>query len=144
MKFVIIAILFIVVGMWLKSRASPGGSHKSPRVDLKKKLQEKKRSSATSIHNPYHAVSIHQDARACPSALDMGNRRFLAADAPIIPLAECTSPHCDCKYAHHKDRRRDDGDRRTIGSGLHLQSDREERRRGLGRRVDDLDNYALT
>ena len=143
MKFVIIAILFIVVGMWLKSRVSPGDSRKSSRVDLKKKLQEKKRLSATSIHNPYHAVSIHQDVHACPSALDMGNRRFLAADAPIIPLSKCTSPHCDCTYVHHKDRRRDVGDRRALSSGPHVQSDREERRRDLGRRADDLENYAL-
>jgi hypothetical protein len=143
MKFVIIAILFIVAGIWLKSRATPGGSRKSARVDLKKKLQEKKRLSATSIHNPYHAVSIHHHSRACPSALGMGNRRFLGADAPITPLLECTSTHCDCKYVHHKDRRRDDGDRRSIGNGLHLQSDREERRRSLERRADDLENYAL-
>ena len=144
MKFVIIAILFIAAGIWLKLRESPGGSRKSSRVDLKKKLQEKKRLSATSIHNPYHAVSIHQDARACPLALDMGNRRFLDADAPIIPLPDCTSPHCDCKYVHHKDRRRGNGDRRAISSGVHVHSEREEHRRGLGRRADDLDNYALT
>ena len=143
MKFVIVVILFIVAGVWLKSRVSPGDSRKSSRVDLKKKLQEKKRVSATITNNPYHAVSVRHDSRASPSALDMGNRRFLAADAPIIPPPDCTSPHCDCKYVHHKDRRRDDGDRRTIGSGLHLQAGREEHRRGLGRRVDDLDNYAL-
>ena len=88
MKFVIIVILFIVAGMWLKSRATPSDSRKSARVDLKKKLQEKQRSSVTSIHNPYHAVSVHQDARACSSALDLGNRRFLTGDAPITPPSE--------------------------------------------------------
>ena len=143
MKFVIIVILFVVAGIWLKSRATPSDSRKSARVDLKKKLQGKKRMSATITNKPYHAVSVRHDSRACSSALDLGNRRFLTADAPITPLPDCTSPHCDCKYVHHKDRRRDDGDRRTIGSGLHLQPGREERRRGLGRRVDDLDNYAL-
>ena len=47
MKFVIIVILFVVAGIWLKSRATPSDSRKSARVDLKKKLQGKKRMSAT-------------------------------------------------------------------------------------------------
>ena len=81
MKFVIIVILFIVAGMWLKSRVSPGNSRKSSKVDLKKKLQEKKRVSAIRTLNPL-SRSIHPSR---PARLPGGIRH----GQPAFPVCEC-------------------------------------------------------
>lgn len=32
-------------------------------------------------------------------------RRFLWSEAPLLPLPNCTSEHCRCRYAHYQDRR---------------------------------------
>jgi len=142
MKFVIIAVLIALAAIWLKSRYSPGDQRQSTGAKPKRKLEEKKISSTTAANNPYHAVSIRHEANACPSVLGMGKRRFLSGEVPIIPLPECNSTHCDCKYIHHKDRRSRDGERRSISQGR--SSGRKERRTVLGRRENDRGNHVLT
>ncbi|MEP7275673.1 MAG: hypothetical protein ABI812_04910 [Betaproteobacteria bacterium] len=56
--------------------------------------------------NPWHAVSVQGGDSACDAARRMRGVRFLAAEAPRIPLAQCASPaRCKCIYRHHADRR---------------------------------------
>ena len=79
----------------------------------------------------YRAVSIEPDWRGCCEAsLQQKDSRYLAAEAPSIPLPECSqSTRCRCKYKHWEDRRQ--GDRRTPYNGLAAQyygsEDRRER-----------------
>jgi hypothetical protein len=77
----------------------------------------------------WRAVSVQASAGACPAARRLGDTRFLVAQAPPLPLAECDLPDdCDCVFRHHADRRMGER-RRTASSG--------ERRAATGRRSTD-------
>ena len=87
----------------------------------------------------WHAVSIVGERYSCEAARGLMATRFLAAEAPRLPLAGCAAPDsCTCKYKHYSDRRGPPRRREDI-SGLrrrdHLGS---ERRVGQCRRVTDL------
>jgi hypothetical protein len=89
------------------------------------------------VSNPYHAVSIHSPFKGCVAAQELAGKRFLATEAPQLPLAACTAATCTCRYAHHNDRRA--GPRRSYDS-LRTQNQffrGEERRRIGGRRITD-------
>ena len=88
------------------------------------------------IGNPFHAVSIAPGPRSCAAARAAEGKRFLSTAAPMLPLQDCTqSPACQCRYAHHQDRRAE-RDRRVnfANPRAHMMSDR---RVGSGRRVND-------
>ena len=89
------------------------------------------------VTNPYHAVSILAGARACSEALKCADARFLSAHVPPpLPLPDCDSERCTCRYKHHDDRRA--GPRREDASDRGLQRWRgAERRRLPGRRASD-------
>jgi len=63
------------------------------------------------VTNPYHAVSIKAGASCGQTELRYGLRRYLAQEAPSIPLPTCDTKKCHCRYVHHEDRR-DGYDRR--------------------------------
>lgn len=99
-----------------------------------------KRSDATSSH-PWHGVDIVPGRVACQAVKALGTRRFLAAEAPRVPLPDCTTPsHCQCVYRHFPDRRK--GPRRADERGMPplpwIGKNRRERR---GRRADDGPDY---
>jgi hypothetical protein len=87
----------------------------------------------------WSAVSIVAGSGSCEAAIALKGRRFLGAEAPRIPLAECTcAPSCRCIYRKHSDRRagprraeEHTGMRRVGTSG-------PERRIGRGRRRTDV------
>ena len=93
------------------------------------------------ISNPWHAVSVQCSAPACAASRDVQKSRFLATEAPKLPLVSCSNPlGCKCVYRHHDDRRA--GPRRTIERGSPLRGGSfypGEERRGTGgrRRTDD-------
>ncbi len=62
--------------------------------------------------HPYCAVSIQSLAGACKSARQLGEQRFLSAEAPPLPLPGCTTKDCRCHYQFYDDRRA--GDERRI------------------------------
>jgi hypothetical protein len=86
---------------------------------------------------PWHAVSIVPHGRACPIALTFRGKRFLAAEAPTLPLDGCTAlTTCTCVYRHYTDRRA--GPRReSEESGLQRTPPANEQRVKRGRREDD-------
>jgi hypothetical protein len=55
--------------------------------------------------HPYHAVSIQVGKHPCGAARALVAQRFLAAEAPRLPLAKCDAGRCECRFAHHEDRR---------------------------------------
>ncbi len=87
-------------------------------------------SSSVTAPKQFRAVSIESDWRGCcDAAKQLAKQRFLAGEAPMLPLDACSQPgDCRCIYKHWSDRR--DGDRRTPYSGLasqfHSATDRRE------------------
>ena len=57
------------------------------------------------VTNPYHAVSIKAGPSCLRTKLQYGERRFLSAEAPPLPLPTCDVTACRCQYVHHDDRR---------------------------------------
>jgi hypothetical protein len=87
--------------------------------------------------NPWSAVSIVCTSASCAAARALKGQRFLSADAPRLPLSDCTSAKtCPCVYRKHPDRRA--GPRREADTiGLKRSSPSPERRSGRGRRTTD-------
>jgi hypothetical protein len=86
----------------------------------------------------YHAVTIAVGARCCAAAEGLQDKRFLSREAPKLPLANCDRLNCECRYAHHDDRRR--GPRRAREMGVALDGyEGDEKRNGpkRGRRKKD-------
>jgi hypothetical protein len=104
-----------------------------------------KRSQHIQLTNPWHAVGIVYVKPGCAACVSMKNVRFLAKEAPLLPLKNCNNPAgCKCVYKHYGDRRT--GPRRTAERWSAAQSSqsapgtravRENRRRGPGRRASD-------
>jgi len=88
------------------------------------------------IVNPYHAVSIATGSGCCKAVAELKARRFLASDAPSVPLPACNAASCSCRYIHFDDRRTDD-DRRVLMQDLRGGRATRERRLGQGRRAND-------
>lgn len=91
----------------------------------------------------FHAVSIKPGAYACTQANEMAGERFLATEAPDIPLPDCQSSNCECHFVHHDDRR-GGKDRRSpfTSGGLAAATGKyaQERREGKERRDDEIDD----
>jgi hypothetical protein len=62
---------------------------------------------------PWSAVRIATHGEACAKAMALHDKRFLARDAPALPLKGCTlAAACNCIYRHYTDRRA--GQRRDV------------------------------
>jgi hypothetical protein len=86
----------------------------------------------------WHAVTVVLRESSCAAAALCRNQRFLAGQAPLLPLPKCAHPDtCPCTYQHFDDRRR--GPRRAVESGAGLDSSKPSanRRISRGRRTDD-------
>ena len=53
----------------------------------------------------FHAVTIVSGRHACTAARQLAGKRFLSREAPVLPLKDCNSEECECRYEHHEDRR---------------------------------------
>jgi hypothetical protein len=93
--------------------------------------------SASQPRKDWHAVSILPKGASCEAALAMRGTRFLSAQAPRLPLAQCTTPKsCTCAYKHHADRR---GQPRRKDEAMGLKRtkvEQERRARGDRRNTD--------
>ena len=90
------------------------------------------------VRNPFHAVSIVLDKRcACAAAQEVAGKRYLASEAPRLPLLTCNQAVCTCRYQHHADRR-EDSRRASDGKwGPPARVYTGAERRSGGRRIDD-------
>ena len=85
----------------------------------------------------FQALSIYRGVNACAMARKFGEHRFLAREAPALPLQGCTMVHaCECRYLKFKDRRTES--RRANDFGAATRARNEAERRGVrGRRKTD-------
>ena len=112
-------------------------------LDKPEERKDRRISPALKNSSKYHAVSIKPGAYACSAANDLAGDRFLASEAPSLPLPGCDAADCDCHFTHHKDRRTGKDRRSPFTSGgiaAATGTFAGERRKGEERR-DDLDDY---
>jgi hypothetical protein len=65
----------------------------------------------------FGSVQIRARLGACRAAQLLQGHRFLAKDAPNLPLRECSAARCSCTFSKLPDRRSDG--RRVETGGLH-------------------------
>jgi hypothetical protein len=86
----------------------------------------------------WHAIEIRCGKRCCEAAQAAAGKRYLAAEAPSLPLPNCDRRgRCDCRYQHHADRR---GGPRRAADGAFASpptATETDRRRAGGRREED-------
>ncbi len=129
---VLVLVLLVLLVAWLFIRS------RQDRVPVSKKPRRR----VTRHERDYHAVSIKFAPQACSAAKELEGKRFLSTAAPRLPLPECDILECECRFAHHKDRRAAK-DRRNVftASGFSAATGKheQERRQGEDRRHDDDD-----
>ena len=128
-------LLFATAYYFLK----PRGAGESVSKKVKKK---------SGTRNPYLATSISAGGCACAAVGTVANTRFLTShNVPKLPLADCTSAACKCRYVHHQDRRNAEGERRTpfsLQTDLYNLNHEVERRVKKGRRDTDWSGNAAS
>ncbi|HTE39953.1 MAG TPA: hypothetical protein VK629_03935 [Steroidobacteraceae bacterium] len=88
---------------------------------------------------PFQAISIQPGVACCDVARQISGDRFLAKNAPQLPLYDCTMRDtCQCRYAKHVDRRGDSRRFTEFGLRQSLSSTKERRISRRGRRAKDL------
>jgi hypothetical protein len=135
MKWFLLILTFGILGfLWYRyksdadsGRGGPYGASGAPRP-LPQKLP-----SAV-----YRAVELQPCTKPCEVALAIAGKRFLAGEAPALPLPGCKRSRCRCSYKKYDDRRA--GQRRdTSLYSVSVSKARPEgdRRAGRGRRYGD-------
>lgn len=87
---------------------------------------------------PFAAVSIAASSdNCCEAAKRLMGQRFLAHEAPLLRLPDCSIQNCACRYVRFDDRRQ--GARREIERGVttHFRY-AGDRRASRGRRAGDI------
>ena len=64
-------------------------------------------SQPTKAGGRFGAVEIRARSGACDSARALEGQRFLAKNAPTLPLPDCATTQCSCSFAKLSDRRTD-------------------------------------
>ena len=83
-------------------------------------------------------MEIRHAPDACEAVRAIAGKRYLSAEAPLLPLKDCDrSACCKCRYHHRPDRR--DGPRRASEGVIPTSAPQNEteRRARKGRRSDD-------
>ena len=89
------------------------------------------------VSNPYHAVSVQSPLNTCDAAKELAGKRFLAAEAPPLPLKGCKLATCTCRYVHHDDRRKSLRRAADVTRRRNEFFGGQEQRRSGGRRITD-------
>ncbi|KAA1188960.1 hypothetical protein F0M18_17305 [Pseudohalioglobus sediminis] len=140
---VLAMVVFRVYQSWQteKSRKPAGAGALDSRSNSKTRAKGKRhqRKDADTQTEPYHCVTLVGD---CPALKSYKNKRFLASNAPPLPVPDCTAARCNCHYTHHSDRRKPKGDRRALGRLAEEQyvlvGNEERRKTSRGRRKTDV------
>ncbi len=83
----------------------------------------------------WQAVTIRPSLESCAAAIEQRGRRYLATEAPDLPLPGCDVTKCGCRFKNYEDRRDDEDRRLEFGqfNNLNPRSGNENRRLAGGR-----------
>jgi len=135
-KEILLVLVLILAVAWLVVRIRRGNDAEA---DARPSLRPARKDPT------YHAVSIKYGPTACNAAKALAGVRFLSTEAPRLPLPECDAGECQCRFAHHPDRR-SNRDRRSPfapggfggGTGSFAQERREKKDRRKSADPDDF------
>ena len=119
-----------VYNTWQKEKT------RKPAASAKRGAPRSRQTNAMSAQ-PFHCVTLVGNCKALES---YKGKRFLASNAPTLPVPGCTAGRCECHYMHHADRREPNTDRRALGRLAEEQytlTGNAERRESRGRRKSD-------
>ncbi len=137
----VLVVLLVVAVLWLALLLLGGSAPRSRRIS-RPEGQDETDAEAGNGHR-FPAVSIRTFRQGCPAAEAIKGKRFLPEEAPPLPLPECTWARCNCRYAHHVDRRTGNVDRRRmVGENREypLSVGDSDPRGGRGRRARDSES----
>ncbi len=67
----------------------------------------------------YQAITINPCSHACEAIHWIKDKRYLASEAPQLPINMCTNTkRCGCQYNHHNDRRSGTENRRLSSAAI--------------------------
>ncbi len=119
--FILLAALLLAVGA----------------VVYRRRAASERGNGLSSPRHPFHCVSVDAKGGGCDAARQLAGHRFLAGEAPALPLPGCTQSACACIYVHFEDRRH--RRRRDFNVNRVDQPTLMRERRGVrGRRKTDL------
>jgi hypothetical protein len=126
----IVAIVILLAALFLLRRTQKSIAH---RPTTKPPARP---STGQPDNSKYHAVSIRVASGACAAAMGMQGERFLASEAPSLPLPGCDAADCQCRFIHFKDRRSIDERRNPYRGtmGVATGNLQQEQRTGKDRR----------
>ena len=131
-----IAIVILLAALLLVRRTQKSISERpAPKREAQPSVRETQSTK-------FHAVSIRLGRNACTTAKEIQGERFLASEAPQMPLPGCDVSDCQCRFVHYKDRRATD-DRRNPYSGtmgITTGNLKQEQRTGQDRRESSRDD----
>jgi len=110
-------------------------------------LAKGKKQATPDKSDAYNSAEIIFQDCACEAVKEMGGRRFLSCEVPLIPLSDCTTPNCRCTYIRYKDRRDLSEDRREAlisQSNQYTAGSNDERREKEDRLVDEEIAFAAS
>lgn len=85
----------------------------------------------------FAAVSIVPGRTCCRASTRLAKQRFLAREAPLLPLRDCAAgEQCQCRYQKFEDRRQPER-RQAQWIAAHSSMPVAERRKQRGRRATD-------
>jgi len=87
----------------------------------------------------FPAITIAMPAECCAAVSALDGMRILAAQAPTLPMPECSTPDgCRCRFQKYSDRREDEQGRRfRFGQERGAWYAGGQRRKSHGRRTAD-------
>lgn len=132
---ILVVVAIAAASYWLVWRRRPAPVRHPPRGQASVPGRKAKAPGAPAAPR-YGAVEIQARNTACEAARSLGGRRFLANEAPALPLPGCTAAQCTCAFVKLSDRRTEDRrlEHAGLGASLFLAKSRREQR---GRREDD-------
>jgi hypothetical protein len=141
MKILLIAILVVFAILALRVMRKP--ATKAGKPTSARSVKKVAAATAGSAPGPgdYRSSSIDYGSGACEAVRALDGKRLLVGEVARLPLADCTSPNCSCKFVHHDDRRESHEDKRAISglsTELYAASGKPERRKRKGRRKSDF------
>lgn len=142
MKILFIAILVVIALLVLRVMRTPATKAGKPASARAVKKVAAARAASAPGDVDYRSSSIDYGPGACEAVRAQEGKRFLVGEIAKLPLADCTSPNCSCKFVHHDDRRDSHEDKRALSglsTELYAASGKPERRKRKGRRKSDFE-----